>query len=285
MKNSLKKDIVKNIAKKFTRKIITAGVLFTMTVGVLGGCGSKSDDKTIKIGASPSPHAEILEQVKGELEKEGYKLEIVEYNDYVIPNKALNDGEIDANYFQHTAYLENYNKENKTDLKEAARIHFEPLGIYSKKIKSLKDVKDNAVVIVPNDATNEARALLLLQEEGLIKLDKKKGFKSTVLDIVENPKNLKIKELAAEQLPRALDDADIGVINGNYAIDGGLKIKDALSLEKSTSDATKVYSNVIAVRKGDKNSAKIKALVKALKSEKVKNFIKKKYKGSVVSVY
>ncbi|SER95204.1 MetQ/NlpA family ABC transporter substrate-binding protein [Lachnobacterium bovis] len=280
MKKNIKLQQVKNI----TKKAFTVGLVLTMTAGIFSGCGSKADDKTIKVGASPSPHAEILEQIKDDLKKDGYNLNIVEYNDYVIPNKALNDGEIDANYFQHTAYLENYNKENKTDLVEAGKIHFEPLGIYSKKIKSLSEIKDGDVVIVPNDATNEARALLLLQEEGIIKVDKKKGFKVTKLDVTENPKHIEIKELAAEQLPRALDDAKIGVINGNYAIDGGLKIKDALSLEKGSSDATKVYSNIIAVRKNDKNNEKTKALVKALKSEKVKKFIEKKYKGSVITV-
>lgn len=272
--------------KKRFKNIIKVGVALTLAISLLAGCGSSSsDDKTIKIGASPSPHADILKQVKGELKKEGYSLEISEYTDYVQPNKALNDGDLDANFFQHKPYLDNFNKENKSDLISAAKIHFEPLGIYSEKYKSLDSLKDGDIVAVPNDATNEARALLLLEEEGVIKLKKGAGINATILDIKENKKNLEFKEIAAEQLTRSLPDTAIAVINGNYAISGGLSMSDALAIEKNTSVAAKTYANIIAVRKEDKDSAKVKALVKALKSEKVKKYIEKEYNGSVVPVF
>ena len=257
--------------KKIGKKLLGLGLTFTLAVGILAGCGSTgkeakndntqagtektaqsgSDDKVIRVGASVSPHAEILEQVKPILEKEGYTLDIVEYNDYVLPNTALNDGDLDANYFQHQPYLTNFNEENGTDLVSAGSIHFEPLGIYSEKLKNLDDIEDGAKVAVPNDATNEARALLLLEANGLIKLKEDAGVNATVLDIKENPHNLQIQEIAAEQLVRALPDVAIACINGNYAIQGGYQVSQAIAVEESTSLAAQTYANVVAVRAGE----------------------------------
>jgi D-methionine transport system substrate-binding protein len=247
---------------------------------------ASGSDTTILVGASPSPHAEILEAAKSELEAKGWKLKVKEYTDYIQPNVALQAGDLDANYFQHTPYLDSYNKENGTDLKVAGTIHYEPFGIFPGKTKSLDDLKDGATVGVPNDTTNEARALLLLEANGLIKLKDKNDIKSTVADITDNPKNLKIKELEAAQIPRSLQDLDIAVINGNYAIEAGLSYKnDSLALEDQDSLGAKTYGNVIAVRKGEEKTAKTIALLNALKSDKVKKFIEDKYDGAVVPLY
>lgn len=247
---------------------------------------ASGSDTTIIVGASPSPHAEILEAAKSELEAKGWKLKVKEYTDYIQPNVALQAGDLDANYFQHKPYLDSYNKENGTDLKVAGTIHYEPFGIFPGKTKSLDDLKDGATVGVPNDTTNEARALLLLEANGLIKLKDKNDIKSTVADITDNPKNLKIKELEAAQIPRSLQDLDIAVINGNYAIEAGLSYKnDSLALEDQDSLGAKTYGNVIAVRKGEEKTAKTIALLNALKSDKVKKFIEDKYDGAVVPLY
>ncbi len=281
--------------KKNAKRVLSLGLAAALTAGALAGCGSGSDEKkgtesadnskTIKVGASVSPHAEILEQVKPLLEKDGYTLEIVEYNDYPIQNTALSEGELDANYFQHQPYLTSFNEENKTDLVSAGSIHFEPLGIYSEKLKSIDDIEDGAIVAVPNDATNEARALLLLEANGLITLKKDAGVNATVLDVEENPKNLKIQEIAAEQLVRSLPDVAIACINGNYAIEGGYNVSDAIEVEESTSLAAETYANIVAVRSGDEKSEKIQALVKALQSDEIRKFIEEKYKGAVVPVF
>ena len=220
------------------------------------------------------------------MEKEGYKLEIKEYSDYVQPNTALDSGDLDANYFQHITYLDNFNKEKGTDLVSAAMIHYEPFGIFPGKTKSLKDLKNGAAVAVPNDTTNEARALLLLESEGLITLKEDAGLTATKKDIVKNPKNLEIEEIEAAQLPRSIEDVDLAVINGNYAIEAGLKVdKDALAVEDEDSVGAKTYGNVIAVRKGDEDKASIKALVKALESDTVKDYINKNYDGAVVPLF
>ena len=244
------------------------------------------DDKTIVVGASPSPHAEILAAAKDILAKDGYTLEVKEYTDYVQPNVALSAGDLDANYFQHQPYLDQYNQENKTDLVSAGLIHYEPFGIYAGKTKSLDALKDGASIGVPNDATNEARALLLLEAQGLIKLKDGVGINATKNDIEENKKNLNITEIEAAQLPRSLQDLDLAVINGNFAIEAGLSVKkDALATEDTQSVGAKTYGNIIAVRKGDESSAKIKALVAALQSDTIREFIDKKYDGAVVALF
>ena len=271
--------------------IAIIGILAVVLSLTLAGCGSNSssssssNDKIIKVGASPSPHAEILNQVKSDLSDKGYTLEVVEFNDYIQPNTSLESGDLDANYFQHITYLNNFNEENKTNLVSAGNIHFEPMRIFAGKTSSLSDLKEGAKVSVPNDTTNEARALLLLQQEGLIKLKDGAGTNATKLDIVENPKNLDIQEVEAAQVPRTLSDVDIAVVNCNYALSAGLKISDSLAVESNTGEAAQAYANVIAVKSGNENSEKTKALIEALKSSKVKDYIDKTYDGSVVALF
>lgn len=272
--------------KKNLLKVFILGLVAVLSSALLVGCGgSKTDENTIRIGASPSPHAEILEVVKAELEAKGYKLEIVEYNDYVIPNTAVEQGELDANFFQHKPYLDNFNEENKTHIVSVAAIHFEPLGIYSSKAKSVSEIGEGAVIGVPNDATNEARALLLLEANGLITLKKGTGVNATINDIESNPLKLEIKEIEAAQLPRSLQDLDAAVINGNYAIAGGLQVSDAIAVEENTSVAAETYANIVAVKEGNENSEKIKVLIDALKSDVVKKYIEANYDGAVVPVF
>ena len=239
----------------------------------------------ILVGASPAPHAEILGAAKDVLAAKGYELEIVEYTDYVLPNNALDSGDLDANYFQHKPYLDSFNEQNGTKLVSAGAIHYEPFGIYAGKTTSLEELPDKGTVLVPNDVSNEARALLLLEAQGLIKLKEGVGLDATKNDIVENPKNLDIVELEAAQLPRSLADGDIAVINGNYAIEAGLKVSDALAVEDSQSLAATTYGNVVAVREGDENSDAIKALVEALTSPEVKTFMEETYEGAVVPLF
>ena len=240
---------------------------------------------TLKVGATPAPHAEILEQVKPILAKEGITLDIVEYNDYNTPNDAVEDGSLDANYFQHITYMNNYNEANGTHLVSVAAIHYEPFGLYAGKTASIADLADGAQVAVPNDATNEARALLLLEQEGLIKLADGVGINATKLDIVENPKNIEIVELEAAQIPSRLADVDLAVINGNYALDAGLKVADALAVEASDGAAATAYANVIAVKEGNENSDAIKALVEALESDAIRDYINETYSGAVVPLF
>lgn len=241
--------------------------------------------KEIKVGASPAPHAEILEAAAPELEKLGYKLNIVEYTDYVQPNLALNTGDLDANYFQHFPYLEQFNQENGTKIASAGAIHYEPFGIYAGKTASLDVLADGAKVAVPNDATNEARALLLLEAQGLIKLTDGVGLNATKTDVVENPKNLEILEIEAAQVPRSLQDVDIAVVNGNYAIEAGLSVSDALAVEASDSEAAVTYGNIVAVQEGKENDEATQALIEALTSDAVKNFIESTYDGAVVPLF
>ena len=277
--------------------IISLILSLSIVGGLLAGCGNndaagkKADTdsaqelEVIKVGASITPHAEILRSVSDELEKQGYKLEVVEYNDYIIPNTALESGELDANYIQHLPYLEDFNKENGTDIVSVADIHYEPFGIYAGKSDSLENLKEGAVIAVPNDTTNEARALLLLQDQGLIKLKENAGLTATVKDIADNPKNFEIKELEAAQVPKALQDVDVAAINTNYALEANLKLSDALASEGADSLAAKTYANIIAVKEGNENTEKIKALIDAVKSEQVKKFIEDKYDGAVVPIF
>lgn len=253
-----------------------------------GSTETKGDDATLTklvVGASPSPHAQILEAARGILKQKGYDLVIKEYTDYVRPNQALEEGDLDANYFQHAPYLEQYNEENGTDIVSAGAIHYEPFGIYAGKTHSLADLKDGAQVAVPNDVSNEARALLLLADNGLIQLKEGAGLNATKNDIVKNDKHLKIVEIEAAQIPRSLSDVDIAVINGNYAIEAGLNVSDALATEDSKSVAANTYGNIVAVRAGDENSAKTKALMEALRSDTVKKYIEDTFHGAVVPLF
>ncbi|WP_206039074.1 MetQ/NlpA family ABC transporter substrate-binding protein [Fusobacterium sp. FSA-380-WT-3A] len=244
--------------------------------------GATSFGATLKVGATPVPHAEILEVVKPELAKEGIELKIVEFTDYVTPNLALNDGELDANFFQHYPYLEKFAEERKLDLANAGNVHVEPLGLFSKKYSSLDDIKKGATVAIPNDPSNGGRALILLHNNGIITLKDPTNLYSTEFDIAKNPKKLKFKPLEAAQLPRVLTDIDFAVINGNFAMEGGLNpTKDALVIEGKESP----YANIIAVRTKDLDKPEIKSLVKALQSEKVADFIEEKYNGSVVKAF
>ena len=236
---------------------------------------------TLKVAASPTPHAEILNVAKEILAEQGIDLQVVEFSDYVQPNLVTESGEVDANYFQHGPYLEDFNKENNTHLVSVAAIHYEPLGLYPGKTKSLNDLADGAKIAVPNDTTNEARALLLLNDRGLITL-KNKSLTATRLDISSNPKKLKIEEIEAPQLVRSLPDVDISIINGNFAMLGGLKVKDALAAEKNDSLAAATFANIIAVRAGDENRPDLKALCEVLKSDQIKKFMQDKYQGGVV---
>ncbi len=247
--------------------------------------GSASDGTVITVGASPSPHAEILKAVEDEIKSAGYELKVVEYNDYVQPNVALSEGDLDANYFQHKPYLDNYNQENGTDLVSAAAIHFEPMGIYAGKSSDIKNVPDGAKIAVPSDATNEARALLLLQDQGVLKLKDGAGLEATKNDIAENPHNVEFVEVEAASVPRTLQDADFGVINGNYALSAGLDTSATLASEGADSEAAQTYANIVAVRKGEEETDKTKALVKALTSDTAKKFIEDQYKGSVIPVF
>lgn len=268
--------------------ILLAAVLVISAVALVS-CGKKTDEKTIRIGASSTPHAEILNSIKDVLAKEGYTLEVVVYTDYVMPNKALADKELDANYFQHTPYLNSYNAEYKTDLVPAASIHYEPFGLFGNGVTKVADIKAGAKILIPADDSNETRALLLLQQEGLITLpadaSAEKGV--TVLDILDK-KGYDIVPVTASTVPAQLQNSDEGtvaVINGNYAIGAGLKIADALAIESVAGDAAQTYANIIAVRKGDENSAKIKALIDALKTADVAKFIEEQYDGSVVPMF
>ncbi len=280
------------------KKILSLLLVAALSVSALAGCSNSSSAssaattsepasstaelQTIKIGASPTPHADILKKANELLKDKGYQLDIQEFNDYVQPNLALENKELDANYFQHITYLNDFNKEKGTHLVSAGDIHYEPFGIYAGKTKSLDALKDSATISVPNDTTNEARALLLLQDQGLIKLKDGAGITATKNDITENKKNLKIQEIEAAQTARSLPDVDLAVINGNYAIAGGLKVADALAAEADTSLAATAYVNVIAVRDGDQNNPGIKALVEVLRSDDIKKYIEDTYAGAVV---
>ncbi len=273
------------------KKILALALAGVLVVGALTGCGSsksessekKTDDKKITVAASATPHAEILEEAKTLLKDNGYELEVKVFDDYVQPNNVVESGEFDANYFQHVPYLEQFNEEKGTHLVVAGKIHYEPFGIYPGTKKDLKDIAKGDKIAVPNDTTNEARALLLLQDNGIIKLKDGAGIKATVNDIEENPNNIEIVELEAAQVPRVVNEVAYVVLNGNYALEANYTVKkDALAYEKSDSEAAKTYVNVIAVKEGNENSEKIKALVDVLKSDSIKKFIDEKYDGAVI---
>lgn len=262
------------------RKVFALVLSLALILG-LAACGG-SGDKSFKVGATPAPHAEILEIAKEILAKDGYEMEIVEYNDYIQPNNSVEDGSLLANYFQHITYMNQFNADSGTHLVNVAGIHYEPFGIYAGKTDSLASLSDGAQIAVPNDATNEGRALLLLQQEGLITLADGAGLTATKSDIADNPHNYDIVELEASQLPARLADVDVAVINGNYAIDAGLKVSDALAVESADSAAAEAYVNVVAVKEGSEDDPRVQALVKALESDEVKEFINSTYDGAVV---
>ena len=289
------------------KKVLAIVLSALLLVAALAGCASKSEPastetastdtaastdgklETLKVGASSTPHAEILEQVKDTLAAEGYDLQIVIYDDYVLPNQSLADGSLDANYFQHTPYLNSFNASNGTDLVSAAKIHYEPFGLYGNDVASVADIASDATILIPADDSNETRALLLLAQEGLIELpadaSAEKGV--TTLDIVD-AKGHDVQPLQADTVPAQLANSNPGtvaVINGNYALQAGLHASDALAIEDASGDAAQTYANIIACRAGDENSAKIQALVKALQSDAVKDYIEKTYNGAVVAIF
>ena len=293
------------IMKKRLLASIAAGVL---ALSVLAGCAAKetaapaeeanatestektdnaeekTDKKVIKVAASATPHAELLEQVKPILAEQGIDLEITVFDDYVQPMNVVEDGEFDANYFAHVPYVEQFNAEQGTHIVNAGGIHYEPFGIYPGTKKALSELADGDVIAVPNDTTNEARALLLLQDNGIIKLKEGAGLTATINDITENPKNIEIKELEAAQVARVIPEVAFVVLNGNYALEAGLSVaKDSIAFEASDSEAAKTYVNIVAVKEGNENNAEIKALVDALKSDTIKQYIKDTYDGAVVA--
>lgn len=276
------------------KKIVSIALTAALAVGLLSGCGggannsapAAGDDKTITVAASPSPHAEILAVAGEVLAEQGYELKVTEFTDYVQPNMVVDNGEFDANYFQHQPYLTDFNAENKTSLVSAVSVHYEPFGIYSTKHASLDEIADGAVISVPNDTTNEARALQLLQAQGIITLKEDAGLAATKEDIIDNPFNVEIQEIEAAGLPATLDSADFSVINGNYAIPAGFNVAtDALACEDAASEAAQTFANILAVRDGDQDSEKIQALVAALTSDQVREYIENTYEGAVVPIF
>ncbi len=299
------------------KKVLAALLTGVLAAGILTGCGTAAEDTvteettetseqgeteedaasaegeqtgeeteekgTITIAASPTPHTEILEAAKPILAEQGWNLEITVFDDYILPNQVVDSGELDANYFQHIPYLDEFNEQQGTQLVNAGGIHYEPFGIYPGTKKTLEEVAEGDVIAVPNDTTNEARALLLLQDNGLITLREGAGLTATVQDIEENPHNLKIQELEAAQVPRVVDEVAYVVLNGNYALQAGFSVaKDSIAYEKADSEAAKTYVNVIAVKEGNESSEGIKVLVDALKSDEIKQFINDNYDGAVI---
>lgn len=278
-----------------TKKIIALAAAAALTLSLAACSGNNSSSTAdnsssdasstvIRVGASPSPHAEILEFAKDQLAAKGYELEIVEFTDYVMPNVALYEGDLDANFFQHTPYLDNYNEQNSTDLVSACKVHFEPMGLYSEILTSVSDVAEGSKVGVPNDPTNEARALNLLEAQGLIKLREGAGLNATPLDIEENPLNLEFVELEAAQLPRNLSEFAIAAINGNYAIEAGILDKVIVN-EAADSESAQEYANILAVQSGELETDKTNALVEALTSDETREFINTQYEDQFIPVF
>ena len=272
------------------RYFIRAGFAAVAATG-LAACGngnasSAAKSKKLTVAASPSPHAEILDNFAApRLKKQGITLKTKEYTDYIIPNQVTSSGEVDANYFQHINYLNNYNKENGTDLVGVAAIHYEPFGIYGGKSKDLKSIQDGAQIAVPNDPTNEGRALLLLQQEKLITLKDPDNLQATPVDIAKNPHNLKFVEVEAAAVARQLQDVDFAVINGNYAIEAGMHVKDAVAVEDKDGKAVEQYANYIVTTPDKKDDARIKALVKVLTSNDFKKYLSKTYGQDVLPAF
>lgn len=287
------------------KKILALALACAVSLSLLAGCGNgdsgnspapagsdsgaensaATETVTIRVGATPAPHVQILEQVVDVLAEQGITLDIVEINDYNTPNDGVEDGSLDANYFQHITYMNEYNESHGTHLVSVGEIHYEPLGLYAGRTASIEDLPDGAQIAVPNDATNEARALLLLEQEGLITLAENAGINATVLDIVDNPKNLEIVELEAAQIPSRLADVDLAVINGNYAMGAGMLVSDALAIESAEGTAATAYANVVAVKEGNENNEAIQTLVAALKSDEIRTYMEETFQGSVVPLF
>ena len=265
------------------KQVISALLTGAFVLGTLPMCAFADDLETITVAATAAPHAEILEEAKALLEEKGYDLQVEVFSDYVLPNEVVESGEMDANYFQHINYLNSFNEEQGTHLVNAGEIHYEPFGIYAGQKETLEDIQDGDTVAVPNDTTNEARALLLLEAQGWITLDPDAGITATPEDITDNPYNLEIEPFEAAQVARHIDEVSYVVLNGNYALEAGLNAgTDALTVESADSDAIAQYVNVIAVKEGNENEEKIQALVEVLKSDEIKEFIEKEYSGAVV---
>lgn len=282
------------------KKFLAIAVAAALSIGVLAGCGAEEtapetnvEETTevteteelvqINVGASPSPHAEILTAAKDLMAEKGYDLVITEFTDYVQPNLNLESGDIDANYFQHQPYLDDFNAENDTHIVSIAAIHYEPLGLYPGKTATIEELADGATIAVPNDTTNEARALLLLEANGLIEINPEAGLKATKLDITSNPLNIEIVEMEAAQLARTLQDVDMAVINGNYAIQADLNAEtDAIAKEEKDSVAAETYANILCVKEGNEADPAAVALAEVLTSDAIKAFIEETYAGAVV---
>ena len=277
------------------KKLLSLALATILTAGLVTGCGSSASSsdqsssqdntqkKTITVAASQTPHSEILAEAAKILEKQGYELKVTVFDDYVQPNNVVESGEFDANYMEHVPYMEQFNKENGTHIVNAGGIHYEPFGIYPGTKKKLDDLAEGDTIAIPNDTTNEARALLLLQDNGLLTLKDGAGLTATINDIKENPKKLKFQELEAAQVAKVKDEVAFVVLNGNYALEAGFSVsKDSIAYEKADSEAAKTYVNIIGVKEGNENSDGIKALVKVLKSDDIKKFINDKYDGAVI---
>ena len=277
------------------KKLLSLALATILTAGLVTGCGSSTSSsdqsssqdntqkKTITVAASQTPHSEILAEAAKILEKQGYELKVTVFDDYVQPNNVVESGEFDANYMEHVPYMEQFNKENGTHIVNAGGIHYEPFGIYPGTKKKLDDLAEGDTIAIPNDTTNEARALLLLQDNGLLTLKDGAGLTATINDIKENPKKLKFQELEAAQVAKVKDEVALVVLNGNYALEAGYSVsKDSIAYEKADSEAAKTYVNIIGVKEGNENSDGIKALVKVLKSDDIKKFINDKYDGAVL---
>ena len=262
--------------------MLKKSILIFVLVTFLFAGAVQADDHVLKVGATPVPHAEILEFIKDDLAAEGIELDIVEFTDYVTPNLALDDGSIDANYFQHIPYLNQFNSDRDLNLKSVIKVHIEPIALYSEEYTNLEEIPEGASIAVPNDPSNEGRALLLLHNKGIITLDDPTNLSATPIDIIENPKNLKFEELEAAQLPRVLPDVAAAVINTNYSLEADLNpLEDALIIEGSDSP----YVNVVAVKAENVDSEKIKILRRVINSKKVKEFIIEEYEGAVVPAF
>ncbi len=266
--------------------VALVGALLALTFALTACSSGGSEENKVTVAASPTPHAEILNNaVAPLLAEEGITLEVVEFNDYVLPNTATEEGDVDANYFQHITYLNQFNDDRGTHLTDVVAVHFEPLGLYSEKLDSLADLPDGAKIAVPNDPTNEARALLLLEQEGLIEVDDEAGINATELDVTSNPKNLEFIPTEAANIPNVLPDVDLAAINGNYAIGAGIDTNTALAVEEVGGLAAQNYANVLVVKEGNENNAAIQALAKALTSEEVRTYLEENYPGAVVAVF
>lgn len=266
---------------------IILSVSLTACGGGQGAEGPSGDELTpVNVGATPVPHCEILEFVKDKMADRGYDLQIVEFTDYVMPNQATETGELDANFFQHVPYMDDFNENNGTHLVSVFPVHFEPYGLYPGRVAAVSALPDGAIIAVPNDATNEARALALLEAAGLIKLAEGAGLMATINDITDNPKDLDIREVEAAAIPRVLPDVDMAVINGNFALQAGLNVgKDAVAVEDKESIGAVTFANPIVVKEGNENNPGVLALIDVLKSDDVREFINEKYEGGVVPVF